>query len=100
MSKYTILKEITETPARDENGQYTRITLSVGTICTETSRSEGGLASATIVSCVINNETFTGIALYDFWLEEGLVSKQSGGRRNRRSTKKTRKTRKNRKMRR
>ena len=93
-AQYHIKQELTETPARDPNGEFTRVTLSVGTICKKVGRSEGGFDPGTIVTCKIGNNEYTNIKLYDDWANEGYyeVINQVGGRR--RKAKKSKKSKK------
>ena len=70
---YEILKEMNEINARNPDGSITRVSLDVGTICTQTGSTitkdgDSGCVEANpcpVVSCPIGRTVYTGIQLYN-----------------------------------
>jgi hypothetical protein len=101
MTEYAIIKEITEVPASYNNGQYTRITLPVGTVCEKTGTSSVFGKPTIVVSCIIGSNHYSNIQLFkenegEYWTEQqnptGHTSDSDpsspGGRRKTRRSKK------------
>jgi hypothetical protein len=102
--KYKILKIMTEVGAR-LNGDYTKITIPIGTLCEHTGIEEGFGKTFNTCSCTIGENTYTGISLPTGDLDTTYKKCESGsctiagGRRRPKKSRRSRSSRKRRQTR-
>jgi hypothetical protein len=97
MSSIRTLREITEVPVI-HNGEYTRIEIPSGTICTVVRRHEEGFGPGVKVTCTIEGIEYKNIKIFDDIngekvyeiIDNSKPASKSGGRRKHRATKKAR----------